>query len=182
MEIEPASRPETPAPDSTRPWPRWLYVLFAILGPLTLSIAFAPYFGGDFKWLYPFALPVWSYAVTAVKIVAMFAWIIRGRRAAVPRAIATIGAWVFLVGGLHALFAAASNLLFSLMNPLAFLSMAAALMAGVCYLHAYCEIRPASIDTYHLPFRGVMSRASVAALAFGAASVILFFHRSPIFP
>ncbi|MCY2928939.1 MAG: hypothetical protein NTV86_05490 [Planctomycetota bacterium] len=181
MEYNPVLHLEPPPRDTTRPWPWWAYFLFAIVGPIILSIAFVRLFGGDFEWLYPFALPVWSYTVTIVKIIVMFAWITRVRRCPVSRTRAILGAWVFLVGGLHALFAAAANLLFSLAHPLSFLCMVAAVMAGVFYLHAYCEIRPARVGRRRRSFREVLSWACVASLAFGSASVILFFHGSPVF-
>lgn len=153
-------------------------MLFAVAGPAVLSVAYGGAFFADMKWLYPFAWPAWAFGVTAVKVAVMLAWLCtRGQAPAEGHRPGRFVAGVFFVGGMHALVGATANLLFAPMHVLNALSVAAAAVAGVFYLRAYCDVRRAPRGRKPMAFGDLVTVAILAACVLGGLSIGLFLGR-----
>ncbi|MCY2927680.1 MAG: hypothetical protein NT031_20010 [Planctomycetota bacterium] len=153
MDTEPANQPAVCLHPHAFTWRGLWYVLFAVIGPIYLSVLYYPAFGDSGIGGYPFSLPMWSYSITAGKILAMIAWLCLGVRLTgkAPTLRWSI-AVVFLVGGLHAWCCVGFNARAVLdQGSVNIVSLGLAVLAGVMYLRAFYEVFEGLPDTRRLP-------------------------------
>ena len=177
MNNAPSNPPPVPLHPHAFTWRGLWYVLFAVIGPIYLSVLYYPAFGEAGIGGYPFALPTWAYSITAGKILAMIAWLclgvrLTGKAPTLRWAIAV----VFLLGGLHAWCCVGFNAVPAMDQGVNTVSLGLAVLAGVMYLRAFYEVFEGLPDTRRFSFGAVVFWAIILVAAAVALASLVFHY------
>ena len=178
MDSDSAIPPPVPLHPHAFSWRGLWYVLFAVIGPIYLSVLYYSVFGTVGILSYPFSLPTWAYSITTAKIVAMIAWLCLGVRLThgTPT-LRWVIAVVFLMGGLHAWCCVGFNIRPAIDQgqgrALHAVSLALAALAGVMYLRAFYEVFEGLPDTKRFSFGAVVFWAIILVVILAAVASVL---------